>query len=93
MRIAPQERLMPSSTKLKLYSGQLLNSRGLFVMECVVQGKSHTLEFEIVETGQQPLLSGSTCERLGLMQITIPADLNVVDSTQARLPPSCGLGS
>lgn len=81
IRIAPREKLMPSSTKLKLYSGQLMTSMGMFVTECVVRDRRHTLEFEIVETSQQPLLSGSTCERLGLMQFTIPADLNVVDSS------------
>lgn len=81
MRIAPQEKLMPSSTRLKLYSGQLMTSMGLFVTECVVQDRKHTLEFEIVNTSQQPLLSGSTCERLGLMQFTIPASLNTVDSS------------
>lgn len=81
MQIAPQEKLMPSSTRLKLYSGQLMTSMGLFVTECVVQDRKHTLEFEIVNTSQQPLLSGSTCECLGLMQFTIPASLNTVDSS------------
>lgn len=81
MRIAPREKLMPSSTKLKLYSGQLMTSLGLFVTECVVRDHKYTLEFEIVNTSQQPLLSGSTCERLGLMQFTIPAGLNAVDSS------------
>lgn len=46
-----------------------------------MQGRKHTLEFEIVNTSQQPLLSGSTCERLGLMQFTISASLNAVDSS------------
>lgn len=50
MRISPQEKLMPSSTKLKLYSGQLMTSMGLFVTECVVRDSKHTFEFEIVNT-------------------------------------------
>uniref|UniRef100_A0A673W9M9 Gypsy retrotransposon integrase-like protein 1 n=1 Tax=Salmo trutta TaxID=8032 RepID=A0A673W9M9_SALTR len=82
-RLAPRDKLTQSSTKLKLYSGQFMTSLGLFVTECVLRGQKHTLEFEIVEASQQPLLSGSTCERLGLINFTIPADLNIVDNVQA----------
>ncbi|KAL0148753.1 hypothetical protein M9458_055931, partial [Cirrhinus mrigala] len=45
-----------------------LDSMGVSDTECVVL----SLSFEIVETSQSPLLSGSTCEHLGLMQFTIP---------------------
>lgn len=85
LRLAPRDKLKTSVTKLKLYSGQLLTSLGLFVTECVVRGSRHSLEFEIVEANQQPLLSGSTCERLGLIHFTVPAELNVMDSQVGSL--------
>ena len=53
-----------------------------FETECVIQGHKHKLEFEIVKTSQHPLLSGSTCECLGLMQVTVPNDLHIVEHVQ-----------
>uniref|UniRef100_A0A8B9JE72 ribonuclease H n=1 Tax=Astyanax mexicanus TaxID=7994 RepID=A0A8B9JE72_ASTMX len=81
MSLAPKTPLLPSSTKLKLYSGQLMPSLGLFSTSCSINDKTHNLEFEIVKTDQPPLLSGSTCERLGLVQFTIPANLHALSST------------
>lgn len=40
-----------------------------------LKGEKYQLSFEIVESSQNPLLSGSTCEQLGLMQFTIPDDV------------------
>ena len=37
---------------------------------------------EVVETQQEPLLSGATCERLGLMAFTIPEVLHKVEANQ-----------
>lgn len=64
--------LQPSTTKLKLYSGATMLSLGRFHTECTVKGTKHMLIFEIVEANQDPLLSGDTCQRLGLMKLTIP---------------------
>uniref|UniRef100_A0A8C5Q7G7 Gypsy retrotransposon integrase-like protein 1 n=1 Tax=Leptobrachium leishanense TaxID=445787 RepID=A0A8C5Q7G7_9ANUR len=80
MMLAPDAHLLPSDTKLKLYSGELMKSLGLFRTECVLRGQRHKLEFEIVEARQKPLLSGSTCERLGLIHFSVPAELNVIDN-------------
>lgn len=44
---------------------------------CNIRGKTHKLDFEIVHTDQRPLLSGETCERLGLIRFTIPEELNI----------------
>lgn len=75
VRVAPHTPLQPSNAKLRLYSGELLDSVGVFNTECLVKGERYQLSFEIVETNQSPLLSGSTCEQLGLMQFTIPEDV------------------
>lgn len=84
MKLAPRAPLQPSSTKLKLYSGELMESLGLFQTECSIRDCIHKLNFEIVDADQKPLLSGSTCERLGLMLFTIPAELHNVDNQPAK---------
>ena len=48
-----------------------------------IRGKMHKLDFEIVHTGQRPLLSGETCERLGLICFTIPEELNKVEQCRS----------
>ncbi|RXN31866.1 Retrovirus-related Pol poly from transposon [Labeo rohita] len=68
--------LQPSATKLKLYSGATMPSLGRFHTECTVKGTKHKLIFEVVEANQEPLLSGDTCQRLGLMKFTIPEELH-----------------
>jgi hypothetical protein len=55
---------------------------GTFETECVIRGRKHKLEFEIVETSQHRILSGSTCEGLGLMQFTVPNGLHIVEHVQ-----------
>ncbi len=55
---------------------------GVFDTDCVVQGRKYQLSFEIVETSQSPLLSGFTCEQLGLMQFTIPDDVLKMEHEQ-----------
>uniref|UniRef100_A0A8C5PCI9 ribonuclease H n=1 Tax=Leptobrachium leishanense TaxID=445787 RepID=A0A8C5PCI9_9ANUR len=84
MKLAPRAPLQPSGTKLKLYSGELMESLGRFQTECCIRGHMHKLEFEIVGADQKPLLSGSTCEHLGLMQFTIPVELHNVDNLSAK---------
>lgn len=77
-RLDPAAKLLPSQTKLVLYSGQSMQSIGIFLTECVVRGKVHKLRFEILRSGQRPLLSGETSERLGLLHFTIPEELLMV---------------
>ena len=57
-------------------------SQGRFHTDCVIRGEKHGLVFEIVETLQEPLLTGATCERLGLMAFTIPEELHKVEANQ-----------
>lgn len=61
LKVAPYTPLHPSNAKLRLYSGESLDSMGVFDRECLVKGE---WLFEIVETSQSLLLSGSTCEHL-----------------------------
>ncbi len=82
VKVAPHTPLRPSNVKLRLYSGESLNSMGVFDTDCVVQGRKYQLSFEIVETSQSPLLSGFTCEQLGLMQFTIPDDVLKMEHEQ-----------
>lgn len=79
MKVAPNRKLAPSQTRLRLYSGEVMTSLGLFSTNCTIKGHTYQLQFEIVETNQYPLLSGSTCERLGLMHFTIPEELHKVE--------------
>lgn len=80
---APHTLLRPSNVKLRLYSGESLDSMGVLDTACVIKGVKYQLSFEIVETSQG--LSGSTCEHLGLMQFTIPDD--VLKMEQVRSEP------
>lgn len=75
-KLDPESPLQPSTTRLKLYSGATMFSLGRFHTECTVNGTKHKLVFEVVEADQEPLLSGDTCERLGLMKFTIPDELH-----------------
>ena len=81
-KLSPRTALQQSTTKLKLYSGETMLSQGRFHTECVIRGKKHDLVFEVVETQQEPLLSGATCERLGLMTFTIPEELHKIEADQ-----------
>ncbi len=75
---APRMPLQSSLTILKLYNSAWMNSMGLFSTQCIIRGKTHRLDFEVVVTSQTPLLSGETCETLGLTCFTIPEELNNV---------------
>ncbi len=75
-KLDPESPLQPSATRLKLYSGATMPSLGRFHTEYTVKGTKHKLVFEVVEADQEPLLSGDTCQRLGLMKFTIPEELN-----------------
>ncbi|KAK5893965.1 hypothetical protein CesoFtcFv8_010707 [Champsocephalus esox] len=78
-RLAPRTPLLKSLIRLKLYNSEWMSSLGVYSTQCVIRGKTHRLDFEIVHTGQRPLLSGETCERLGLIRFTIPEELNKVE--------------
>ena len=83
MRLAPKAPLQKSLARLRLYNSEWMSSIGVYSTQCVIRGKTHRLDFEVVCTSQKPLLSGETCERLGLMRFTIPEELNKVEHCKA----------
>ena len=79
MRLAPRAPLQKSLTRLRLYNSKWMSSMGVYSTHCVIRGKTHRLDFEIVCTSHKPLLSGETCKRLGLLRFTIPEELKKVE--------------
>ena len=72
--------LQPTSTKLKFYDGSLVTTLGEYKAHCVYREKLYNLDFKVIHGDQRPLLSGKTCQALGMIKIdtvnvTQPVDL------------------
>ena len=65
--------IKPSSAILRTYEGGVIKPVGQVELVCETQGQFHTLHFQLltkdVMGSQPPLLSGSDCVRLGLIEI------------------------
>ena len=65
--------IKPSSAILRTYGGGVIKPVGQVELVCETQGQFHTLHFQLltkdVMGSQPPLLSGSDCVRLGLIEI------------------------
>ena len=61
--------LQPTSTKLKFYDGSLVIALGEYKAHCVYGGKPYNLDFKVIHGDQRPLLSGKTCQALGMIKI------------------------
>ena len=65
--------IKPSSATLRTYGGGVIKPVGQIDLVCETQGKFHTLQFQLLNKdvmgSQPPLLSGSDCVRLGLVEI------------------------
>ena len=65
--------IKPSSAILSTYGGGVIKPVGQIELVCETQGKFHTLQFQLLNKdvmgSQSPLLSGSDCVRLGLVEI------------------------
>ena len=65
--------IKPSSAILRTYGGGVIKPVGQVELVCETQGKFHTLQFQLLNKdvmgSQPPLLSGSDCVRLGLIEI------------------------
>ena len=65
--------IKPSSASLRTYGGGVIKPVGQIDLVCETQGKFHTLRFQLLNKdvmgSQPPLLSGSDCVRLGLVEI------------------------
>lgn len=64
--------IKPSSAILRTYGGGVIKPVGQIDLVCETQGKFHTLQFQLLNKdvmgSQPPLLSGSDCVRLGLVE-------------------------
>ncbi|XP_077997421.1 uncharacterized protein LOC144450650 [Glandiceps talaboti] len=72
-------RLQPSCATLKLYGGHIIKPRGQCRLYCNHNDKSYTLEFQIIDTNQKPLLSGDTCQTLGLLTVNVPETVHTMN--------------
>ena len=65
--------IKPSSAILRTYGGGIIKLVGQIELVCETQGKFHTLQFQLlskdVMESKPPLLSGSDCVTLGLVEI------------------------
>ncbi|KAK2552841.1 Uncharacterized protein P5673_026010 [Acropora cervicornis] len=65
--------IKPSTAILRTYGGGEIRPVGLVQLVCETQGKFHTLQFQLLNKdvmgSQPPLLNGSDCVRLGLIEI------------------------
>ena len=75
--------LQPTSIRLKLYDGSYMLPEGVNRAEWKYNDKIFTKPFQVVQSTQQPLLSGSTCEEMGVLKIN--EDCNSVGSAHELL--------
>ena len=63
--------LKSSKVKLRLFDGSLMKPHGVATLKIHRNGSTTQLNFQIVDTKNKPLLSAETCEKLGLLKVTI----------------------
>ena len=81
--------LKSSKVKLRLFDGSLMKPRGVATLKTHRNGSTAQLNFQVVDTKNKPLLSAETCERLGLLKVTIneASEVNVVTAQdKPRVP-------
>ena len=79
--------LKGSKVKLRLLDGSLMKPHDAVTLKIHRNGSTTQLYFQIVDTKNKPLLSPDTCERLGLLKVTIneTAEVNTVVTEQDKL--------
>ena len=76
--------MQPTTAKLRLYDESLVQVLGECDLQCKFKGELHSLNFKVVSGTQQPLLSGETCTKMGLITVHV---LNKVDVASAAEEP------
>ena len=71
--------LQATRTKLKFYDGSLVHILGEYNAKCKHKGNLYQLNFKVIEDDQRPLLSGITCQELGLIKLDM---VNAVQTTE-----------
>ena len=81
--------LKNSKVKLRLFDGSLMKPRGVATLKTHRNGSTAQLNFQVVDTKNKPLLSAETCERLGLLKVTIneASEVNVVTAQEKTRVP------
>ena len=69
--------LRSSKVKLKLFDGSLVKPYGVATLKIHQNNTTKELDFQIVETTNKPLLSAETCDRLGLLKLTMSETVKV----------------
>ena len=79
--------LKSSKVKLRLFDGSLMKPHGVATLKIHRNGSTTQLNFQIVDTKNKPLLSAETCEKLGLLKVTIneTSEVNTVVTEQDKL--------
>ena len=79
--------LKSSKVKLRLFDGSLMKPHGVATLKIHRNGSTTQLNFQIVDTKNKPLLSADTCERMGLLKVTIneTSEVNTVVTEQDKL--------
>ena len=79
--------LNESSVKLKMYDGSIMRPLGETHLPAVHNGICHTLEFQVVNTSNKPLLSAESCQALGRLQFNLnpPQTVHAVESQPTPL--------
>ena len=79
--------LKSSKVKLRLFDGSLMKPHGVATLKIHQNGSTTQLKFQIVDTKNKPLLSAETCEKLGLLKVTIneTSEVNTVVTEQDKL--------
>ena len=79
--------LKSSKVKLRLFDGSLMKPHGVATLKIHQNGSTTQLNFQIVDTKNKPLLSAETCEKLGLLKVTIneTSEVNTVVTEQDKL--------
>ena len=78
--------LKSSKVKLRLFDGSLMKPHGVATLKIHQNGSTTQLNFQIVDTKNKPLLSAETCEKLGLLKVTIneTSEVNTVVTEQEK---------
>ena len=79
--------LKSSKVKLRLFDGSLMKPHGVATLKIHQNGSTTQLNFQMVDTKNKPLLSAETCEKLGLLKVTIneTSEVNTVVTEQDKL--------
>ena len=75
--------MQPTTSKLRLYDGSLVQALGECDLQCKYKSKQHLLNFKIISGSQLPLLSGKTCTGMGLIRVHV---VNSINMSQATMP-------